>query len=95
MVEFTHCLLVLYAPGHAPGHAKAKLVTQFSHEVVCHKKAEEQQRIQSPKAENAASYCKQLNYSKRVLVKWCMSAHGDCKKRSLTQSPFSQRKYKC
>lgn len=28
-----------------------------------------------------------------MLVKWCTSAHGDCEKRSLPQSPFSHRKY--
>lgn len=67
----------------------------LSHGAVCHKKAEQQQRIQSPKVENAAGYCKQLNCSKRMLVKWRMSAHGDCEKRSLTQSPFPHRKYTC
>lgn len=77
------------------GHAKAKLVMLLSHEVVCDKKAEEQQRIQSPKAENAVGYCQQLNCLKRVLVKWYMSAYGDYENRSLTQSPFSHRKYKC
>lgn len=62
---------------------------------VCHKKAEQQQSIQNPKVENAAGFCKQVNYSKRMLVKWHMSAHGDCEKRSLAQSPFSYRKYTC
>lgn len=66
-----------------------------SHGVVCQKKAEQQQRIQSAKAENAAVYGKQLNCSKRMLVKWCMSGHGDCEKRSLTQSALSHRKYTC
>lgn len=68
------------------------LVMLFSHGVVCHKKAEQQQRIQSPKVKNAAAYHKQLNCSKRMLVKQCMTAHGDCEKRSSTKSPLSHRK---
>lgn len=57
-------------------------------------KAEQQQRIQSPKVENAAGYCKQLNCSKRMLIKWCMSAHGDCEKKVInTITFFTQKVY--